>query len=342
MRTEAARALGRLVAGPSGRWGPGPLGWGRGGLVGGCCAAAACGAAWAPAHSDAEPGGAEPRRGEGLEAWLRRRGARIDDVAVEPDRHGGLGVTAREAFRGTGLGVVYAPVRSTLDASFPASSVISGATILKDSKWGHIYRRFVDRGELDERLLVMAFLVTELKRGEASPWQPYIASLPREFNTPFFFSPEEMKGLRGTTLYTAVDGKRRQLKAQEETVRKVVAAVFQASGEPAPDVHFQDVLWAFNVFWSRCLELGEGGGRGAAEVIVPGLDFANHSSAAPNARWGVEKDFSVWGYLTRDETRGEREATVHLRSIRGVDSGGEVTIDYGSDKPNEELLFQCV
>ena len=68
----------------------------------------------------------------------------------------------------------------------------------------------------------------------------------------------------------------------------------------------------------------------------------NHSSAAPNARWGVEKDFSVWGYLTRDETRGEREATVHLRSIRGVDSGGEVTIDYGSDKPNEELLFQCV
>ena len=148
--------------------------------------------------------------------------------------------------------------------------------------------------------------------------------------------------MRGTTLYTAADGKRRQLKAQEETVRKVVAAVFQASGEPAPDVHFQDVLWAFNVFWSRCLELGEGGGRGAAEVIVPGLDFANHSSAAPNARWGVEKDFSVWGYLTRDETRGEREATVHLRSIRGVDSGGEVTIDYGSDKPNEELLFQCV
>ena len=73
------------------------------------------------------------------------------------------------------------------------------------------------------------------------------------------------------------------------------------------------------------------------EAIVPGIDFANHSCVAPNARWevrgvvrGAPDPSDPSGSGPRVELLGEFGATPA--------PGEEVVISYG-DKTNEELLF---
>ena len=73
------------------------------------------------------------------------------------------------------------------------------------------------------------------------------------------------------------------------------------------------------------------------EAIVPGIDFANHSCGAPNARWEVRAFEEGRPTLT---TRADRAPRVELLGEFGSlpAPGEEVVISYG-DKTNEELLF---
>ena len=75
---------------------------------------------------------------------------------------------------------------------------------------------------------------------------------------------------------------------------------------------------------------------------MPGIDFANHSCAKPNARWRVRR-----GSAPRENfAGGDRDAsapaepTIELVCVRGSvpAPGEELKISYG-DKSNEELLF---
>ena len=63
----------------------------------------------------------------------------------------------------------------------------------------HQYRA----GVVDDRMVVMLFLIVERMRGSDSAWAPWIAALPQTFSTPLFFGKAELAQLAGTTLYHA-------------------------------------------------------------------------------------------------------------------------------------------
>jgi hypothetical protein len=72
-----------------------------------------------------------------------------------------------------------------------------GRTVLGNLK------SFGTSGVVDERSLVMLFLVVEHMRGIDSAWHPWINLLPQSFNTPLHFGDTQLEELAGTTLHQA-------------------------------------------------------------------------------------------------------------------------------------------
>jgi hypothetical protein len=220
---------------------------------------------------------------------------------------------------------------------------------------------------IDERMAVMLLLIFEKRRGASSPVAAYVDALPNAdgFNTPLFYGSDALRGLEGTNLHAAALAQRKQLayvlrehvrpagkrlvramRAEEKRARreareknkkwwffettKARGAVASVSGAPVSEEEFR---WAYACFWSRALALplGQDPMVPAVEAIVPGIDFANHSCAKPNARWRVRRP---------PDASAPSEPTIELVCVRGSvpAPGEELRISYG-DKTNEELLF---
>ena len=241
-------------------------------------------------------------------------------------------------------------------ARVPARLAITAAAAAQHPILGPTFREMLENDDIDERMAVMLLLIVERRRGDKSPTKPYLDALPSSFRTPLFYHPEEMDGLRGTNLHGAVAAQREQLaNVLRDHVRPAAARLFAALRDtPSPDavasgrsprrdrfgfgvvgervdarpVSAEEFLWAYACFWSRALSLplGDDPMRPGIEAIVPGIDFANHSSSRPNARWAT--------------TRVDGETVVELLCEPGnvPEPGREVLISYG-DKSNEELLF---
>jgi len=66
-------------------------------------------------------------------------------------------------------------------ATFPLSSAITAANILRIPDLGSGYGWMLDRGLVDERTVIMAHLVTERIKGPASDIAPWIEALPQRW-----------------------------------------------------------------------------------------------------------------------------------------------------------------
>ena len=241
-------------------------------------------------------------------------------------------------------------------ARVPARLAITAAAAAQHPTLGPTFKEMLENDDIDERMAVMLLLIVERRRGDKSPIKPYLDALPSSFRTPLFYDPEEMDGLRGTNLHAAVAAQREQLaNVLRVHVRPAASRLFAALREtPSPDavasgrsprrdrfgfgvvgervdarsVSTEEFLWAYACFWSRALSLplSDHPTRSGIEAIVPGIDFANHSSSRPNARWAT--------------TRVDGETVIELLCEPGnvPEPGREILISYG-DKSNEELLF---
>jgi len=241
-------------------------------------------------------------------------------------------------------------------ARVPARLAITAAAAAQHPTLGPTFKEMLENDDIDERMAVMLLLIVERRRGDKSPIKPYLDALPSSFRTPLFYDPEEMDGLRGTNLHGAVAAQREQLaNVLRGHVRPAAARLFAALREtPSPDavasgrsprrdrfgfgvvgervdarsVSTEEFLWAYACFWSRALSLplSDDPTHPGIEAIVPGIDFANHSSSRPNARWAT--------------TRVDGETVIELLCEPGnvPEPGREILISYG-DKSNEELLF---
>lgn len=220
---------------------------------------------------------------------------------------------------------------------------------------------------------ITLLLIVERRRGDASPLKPYLDAAPASFHTPLFYTRDEMEGLRGTNLYAAVMQQHRQLCAVLErhvqpAAKKLFAALKAAPPPPLTEeevaagagqkrgkkgswfgsgggggervkggaVTMEEFQWAYAAFWSRALSLPIGTDPIApvVEGIIPGIDFANHSGKAPNARWAIA---GLSGVASKDEG-GEPRVELLCEPGSLPAPGAELFISYG-DKPNEVGFF---
>ncbi|ACO60669.1 predicted protein [Micromonas commoda] len=216
----------------------------------------------------------------------------------------------------------------------------------------------MDDDVIDERMAVMLLLILERRRGARSPAAPYVEAIPARFRTPLHYSDDETRGLLGTNLHAATSQQRKTLElVLRERVRPAGARLFAAMRAwererrgwfgrtfvggftSAGKITEDEFRWAYSAYWSRALSLPIGADPSAptVEAIVPGIDFANHSCGAPNARWEVRGVRG--GAPDPNDPSGSGPRVELLGEFGSLPAPGEeVVISYG-DKTNEELLF---
>ncbi|XP_065854199.1 uncharacterized protein [Euphorbia lathyris] len=137
----------------------------------------------------------------------------------------------------------------------PLDLAITPMRVLQDPLIGPECRAMFEEGEVDDRFLMVLFLMLERLRKKSS-WKPYLDMLPSTFGNPLWFTDEELLELKGTTLYRATEmQKKKLLSLYNDKVKGLVKKLLNLDGESESEVLFEDFLWANSVFWSRALNI---------------------------------------------------------------------------------------
>ncbi|GBG92010.1 hypothetical protein CBR_g54105 [Chara braunii] len=166
---------------------------------------------------------------------------------------------------------LYAPACDTkihgVVMAMPSELAITPATVMSDREYGVVYQELLESEQVDERLLVIVFLMVERWRGRKSKWAPYIDLLPATFTVPLYFSEEELKEIEGTVLHSATLSKKKVLHRTYEGVICPVLDALSATGTLARGDDdksfpaFEDFLWAHCIYLSRSLQFPQPGWR---------------------------------------------------------------------------------
>ncbi|CAM6096871.1 unnamed protein product [Calypogeia fissa] len=198
--------------------------------------------------------GVEPLKGDMREnlqqfrQWLEVNGVQLRGCTLKPceeNTEAGLGVYRTDGHPENGILMVT-----------PLALAITPMTALQDPLLGPVFARLFEDEEVDDRLVVMLYLLVENLRGDDSFWAPYLKMLPSKFGMTLCFTEEELLELKGTSLYKATqiqqDGLRRHF---YEQVKVLAEAILTTVGSVEREVQFEDFLWANCIFWTRALNV---------------------------------------------------------------------------------------
>lgn len=126
--------------------------------------------------------------------------------------------------------------------TIPRDAIINVQTSELSKKLPHVFDGSIDEMDEDAAPLdswgsLILVLLYEYLRGDASRWKPYFDVLPEEFDTPIFWSEDELKELEGTSLTAEKVGKNESDTMLRQKILPVVfgnAAVFFPEGTTTP------------------------------------------------------------------------------------------------------------
>ncbi len=101
----------------------------------------------------------------------------------------GYGLFAAEPLRkrlrlpwlGSRLGSLLSGQHTVTVADIPLSLALTASNVAADAQLGSSYAQLLEQGVVDERSVVMLWLVVERVRGTDSKYAPYIAILPQRW-----------------------------------------------------------------------------------------------------------------------------------------------------------------
>ncbi|CAK9145777.1 unnamed protein product [Ilex paraguariensis] len=137
----------------------------------------------------------------------------------------------------------------------PLDLAITPMRVLQDPLLGPDCRAMFEEGEVDDRFLMILFLMVERRRKNSS-WKPYLDMLPITFGNPLWFSDDELLELKGTSLYRATELQKKNLQSlYDDKVKKLAEKLLTLGGNSDSEVCFEDFLWANSIFWTRALNI---------------------------------------------------------------------------------------
>jgi histone-lysine N-methyltransferase SETD3 len=189
-----------------------------------------------------------------LVQWLKEGGAKLPRLHLKYYSDDYRGVHALGDIQADEV-VLYVPLRmimtSEVARASPIGVQITQANIELRSK--HSY--------------LAAYLLEERAKGEASPWAPYINTLPTKFaNVPLFFTEPELGWLQGSFTLNKIADRVESLAAEYDTLCRALPA-FRAHS-------YADFVWARLAVITRIFGLQVGGVK--TDGLVPYADMLNH------------------------------------------------------------------
>ncbi|KAF2924956.1 hypothetical protein DAI22_06g016900 [Oryza sativa Japonica Group] len=179
--------------------------------------------------------------------WLQANGADLRGCTIRRCGREGYGVFSTAAEAGATDEVVMV---------VPLDLAITPMRVLQDPLVGPRCRALFEEGGVDDRLLVMLFLMVERLR-PSSLWKPYLDMLPSTFGSSIWFTEDELAELEGTTLHRATVMQRKSLQTLfDNKVKGLVGELLNVDESGSSiEVRFEDFLWANSIFWTRALNI---------------------------------------------------------------------------------------
>ncbi len=233
----------------------------------------------------------------GLLHWFAKKGARLSALAIRHHEDGQRSAYA-QAHIPAGACILEVPRR-----------LFFSEELAKDSELG---QGIADAGVelLDEQSWLAAFLLQE-KHTAGSFWAPYLATLPASLHhLPFFFKPEQLALLTGSSAQRRLEVQRRSIVLDYEHLCQHIPG-FERYGLPA-------FGWARLTVLTRVFRLTVQGKR--TRAIVPVADLFDHKRPS-EARW------------TYDEAR----KAFTLTALQELRPGDPIRVSYGR-KGNTDLF----
>eukprot|EP00267_Zea_mays_P042403 XP_020394386.1 uncharacterized protein LOC100193512 isoform X6 [Zea mays] len=317
--------------------------------------------------------------------WLQSNGADLRSCTIRACGGKGLGVfstAAPEPGSNDGNAPLLSPESTRLIWTMrrrcagvamvvPLDLAITPMRVLQDPLVGPRCRALLEDGVVDDRLLVMLFLMAERRR-PGSLWKPYLDMLPSTFGSSLWFTEEELAELEGTTLHRATLIQRKSLQSSfDEKVKGLVEELLHVDESASSvEVLFEDFLWANSIFWTRALNiplphsyvfLGSCGDQQARadndahqEIDITAKDCSADENSKPSnteSIWveglvpGIDfcnhnvKALATWEVDSVGNATGIPASMYLLLADKSpAETGAEICINYGN-KGNEELLY---
>lgn len=105
-------------------------------------------------------------------------------------------------------------------------------------------------------------------------WHQHILTMPSTFNTPLYWSDEEVDMLKGSVIFHLTGMMKRRLAADFEALHE---PLIQEYPELLHSANLQKYIWAMSVIYSRAIGIYRHGDY--IRCITPLIDMANHSPA---------------------------------------------------------------
>lgn len=200
----------------------------------------------------------------------------------------------------------------------PLSIVLSEDKVAASAE-GRAFDKVV-ASPLSPRGKFYCFLIAQ-RNQTTSFFGPYLRSLPLQYTTPFYWSPEELQWLEGTTLRNTVQS---TLSSLTDEFNAYFPLLSDAFPELFASVKFEDYLWAHCTYTSRGFPAQVGNSTGTLGCLLPVVDLLNHRHLTP-IEWNTTDSKIVIKHCGKTSIAGNQQVFNNY----GAKSNGEFLLGYG-------------
>ncbi|BBN19866.1 hypothetical protein MPTK1_8g14370 [Marchantia polymorpha subsp. ruderalis] len=265
-----------------------------------------------------------------LRQWVEKHGGYVSPgIELSQDGQSGLGLLASQWIP-RGQTLIRLPSRLQLgmrsgDANCPADETLQTiANRVPEELWS----------------LKLGLKLLNEKAKENSFWWPYISLLPQRFQTPIFFSGEEIASLQYPPLIHQV--KKRCQVLYQISSKDIPAVLETCPAEKHPfggqQVDGGALGWAMSAVSSRAFRLQNSAGD-SERVLLPLIDMCNHSFS-PNSRLEQIPTPDNTDFLFQVVAESSLEKGMPLSLTYGALSNDYLLLDYGfvvSENPHDRV-----
>nr|XP_057947226.1 actin-histidine N-methyltransferase-like [Doryrhamphus excisus]XP_057947228.1 actin-histidine N-methyltransferase-like [Doryrhamphus excisus] len=129
------------------------------------------------------------------------------------------------------------------------------------------------------------------RANSASPWQPYIRSLPQDYSTPLYYQQDEVHLLLGTQAIQDVLSQFKNTARQYAYFYRLLQTHPAASVLPLKDSFtFDDYRWAVSSVMTRQNQIPTEDGSRITQALIPLWDMCNHINGLITTGYNLEDD----------------------------------------------------
>ena len=171
--------------------------------------------------------------------------------------------------------------------------------------------------------VVALHVCLERHRGESAARAAHVETLPRAFDTAFYWSEEERRELAGTVCLRDTLNLIEETREDYESIERKLEAIGEKDWMRERGIDYERYAWARSNLWSRQCDLLKPDGT-RTRAMVPTFDIFNHSPEAP---------------LGKTHKLNAEEGLVTVYAGKDYEVGEQAFISYGSgEAANAKLL----